>query len=384
MSKDLILVILSLMTWGVGEGMFLFFQAPYLEQLGADPLEIGRILGLVSAAMAITHLPAGYLSDRFGRRPMILAAWMLGMVAAWTMALSTSLPFFVVGAILYGFTGFVMTPLNSYITAARGTQSVGRALTLISATFSFGSIVGPWLGGEIGERFGLRTNFLVAACFFILSTLIILFIKPQPIENKEARSEGSSRISWLTPRFVLFLGLIFISVFSMMLPQPFSQLFLLNERDISLNELGRLISLSSLGAVILNLTLGKLNPRFGFLISQAAMASFALILLRGNHILWFSAGYFLLGSYRTARSLATAQGRELIQAAQMGVAYGLIETVSSIANILAPVAASFLYSFNPSSVYSVSIIVILVSLALMLFFSPLKSTIQMPENQLEV
>ena len=64
MSRDLILIIFSLMTWGIGEGMFLFFQAPYLEQLGADPLEIGRILGLVSTAMAVTHLPAGYLSDR--------------------------------------------------------------------------------------------------------------------------------------------------------------------------------------------------------------------------------------------------------------------------------------------------------------------------------
>lgn len=374
MSKDLILVILSLMTWGIGEGMFLFFQAPYLEQLGADPLEIGRILGLVSTAMAITHLPAGYLSDRFGRRPMIYAAWTVGVVAAWVMALSNSLIVFVTGAVMYGFTGFVMTPLNSYITAARGTQSVGRALTLISATFSFGAIIGPWLGGEIGNRFGLRTNFLVAACFFVASTLIILFIKPQPVEAVEKQSSSLPANSWLNARFVLFLGLIFFSVFSMMLPQPFSQLFLLNERDISLDQLGRLISLSSLGVVLLNLTLGKLNPRIGFLISQAAMAVFAFILFRTNHILWFSVGYFFLGSYRTARSLATAQGRELVQAAHMGVAYGLIETVGSFANILAPIAASMLYNNQPSSVYSVSFVAILISLGLMLFFSPLRSS----------
>ena len=197
--------------------------------------------------MAITHLPAGYLSDRFGRRPMIYAAWTVGVVAAWIMALSNSLTVFVAGAVMYGFTGFVMTPLNSYITAARGTQSVGRALTLISATFSFGAILGPWLGGEIGERFGLRTNFLVAACFFVASTLIILFIKPQPVEAVEKQSSSLPANSWLNARFVLFLGLIFLSVFSMMLPQPFSQLFLLNERDISLNQLGRLISLEQPG-----------------------------------------------------------------------------------------------------------------------------------------
>ena len=159
---------------------------------------------------------------------------------------------------------------------------------------------------------------------------------------------------------------------------------MLNERQISLNELGRLISLSSLGVVILNLTLGKLNPRIGFMLSQAAMAAFALILLKGNHLVWFSIGYFLLGSYRTSRSLAAAQGRELVQASQMGVAYGLIETVSATANILAPVAASLLYNLNPSSVYSVSIVVILASLGLMLFFSPLKNLATVVENQVEV
>lgn len=363
--------------------MFILFQAPYLEQLGANPLEIGRILGLVSMAMAVTHLPAGYLSDRFGRRPLIYAAWTLGLVSAWTMALSTSLPLFVFGAILYGLTGFVMIPLNSYITAARGTHSVGRALTLISATYSFGAILGPLIGGEIGERFGLRANFLAAACLFGVSTLIILFIKPQPVDQIEIKSGSLSISPWLNPRFLIFLGLIFICVFSMMLPQPFSQLFLLNERNISINELGRLISLSSLGAVILNLTLGRLNPHIGFLLSQAAMALFAGILLKGNHILWFSLGYFLLGSYRTARLLAAAQGRELVQAAQMGVAYGMIETVSSFANILAPLAASLLYNRNPESVFSISLILILISLGLILIFSPLKPNITLIKNHQE-
>ncbi len=122
MSKDLILIALSLMTWGIGEGMFLFFQAPYLEQMGADSLQIGRILGLVGMAMAITHLPAGFLSDRIGRKPLLIAAWSIGTAATWVMALAPSLPLFVTGAILYGFTAFVMTPLNSYITSARATR----------------------------------------------------------------------------------------------------------------------------------------------------------------------------------------------------------------------------------------------------------------------
>ena len=126
MSRDLILIALSLMTWGIGEGMFMPFQTPYLEQMGADSLQIGRILGLVGMAMAITHLPAGFLSDRMGRRPLLLTAWGIGAVATWAMALAPNLSLFVTGAILYGFTAFVMTPLNSYITSARRQSECGQ------------------------------------------------------------------------------------------------------------------------------------------------------------------------------------------------------------------------------------------------------------------
>ena len=45
MSRDFILVIISLLTWGIGEGAFLYFQPIYLEELGASPLVVGSILG---------------------------------------------------------------------------------------------------------------------------------------------------------------------------------------------------------------------------------------------------------------------------------------------------------------------------------------------------
>ena len=134
MSRDLILVALSLMTWGIGEGMFIFFQPIYLQQLGANPVLIGGILGGIGIVMSISYIPAGYLSDRFGRRPVLWLAWMIGAISTWVMALSSSLPTFVLGSVLYGLTSFVLPPLNSYLTPARGRLSVGRTLTLISAT----------------------------------------------------------------------------------------------------------------------------------------------------------------------------------------------------------------------------------------------------------
>lgn len=372
MSRDLILLALSLMTWGLGEGMFLFFQAPYLEQLGAGSLQIGRILGLVGTAMAVTHIPAGYLSDRIGRKPMLITAWSIGTISTAIMALATSLPLFVVGAILYGTTAFVMTPMNSYITHARQKLSVARALTMLSAAYSFGFIVGPWLGGIIGERFSLRTNFQVGAVIFVFSTAIMIFIKPQPVESATQRAQQISAGFLANKKFLLFLALIFLTMFGMYLPQPFSQLFLLNQAQLDLAKVGSLVSISSIGVVVLNLTLGRINPRVGFLLAQAGVAIFALCLWRGNSYLIFALGYFLLGSYRTARSLASAQGRELVHARNMGIAYGLIETTSALAVILAPVFASYLYTNQPSSIYSVSLFLILLGIGAMLLFSPLR------------
>ena len=61
MYRDLILVALSILVWGIGEGMFLLFQPLYLEELGADPVMIGAIMGVIGLAMALGHLPLASL-----------------------------------------------------------------------------------------------------------------------------------------------------------------------------------------------------------------------------------------------------------------------------------------------------------------------------------
>ena len=67
MSRDLLLLTISLSTWGLGEGLFYYFQPIYLQKLGADPLAIGAILGGMGVAMTVAHIPAGFVADRWGR-----------------------------------------------------------------------------------------------------------------------------------------------------------------------------------------------------------------------------------------------------------------------------------------------------------------------------
>lgn len=372
MNRDLLFVSLALATWGIGEGMFLLFQPLYLQELGANPVMIGTIMSFIGVAMSLAHLPAGYLADRFGRRPLIFTAWILGTTSTWIMALSNTLPVFVLGSALYGLTSFVVVPLNSYITAARGNRSIGRALTLISAIFNFGAILGPVLGGWIGDKAGLQTNFQVAGTIFVFSSLMILFIRPQPVIPFTAGSKQGRWQSLVNEKIIRYAFVVFFVMFGMILPLPLSQNFLQNERGISLTQIGSLISARSFGIVILNLTLGQVNARLGFLFSQAAMGISSFLLWRGTGTLSYTLGYLLMGSQQTAKSLAVAQGRILLQAANMGIGYGMIETVSAFANILAPLLAGYLYTKQPNLIYSTSLIFIFTAILLTILLSPVR------------
>ncbi|MBN1146745.1 MAG: MFS transporter [Anaerolineales bacterium] len=372
MNRNLLFLSLSLMTWGAGEGMWLLFQPLYLEELGAGPLLIGVVYGLGGLSMTAAQLPAGYLSDRFGRRTLLIVAWGLGALATWIMALATSLPVFVVGSTLYGLTGFVATPLFGYATAARGNWSVGRAVTLISAMYNLGVIPGPVLGGLVGDQWGLRANFFISGLLFLVSIVLLLFIQPQEVETRTPGLRQGGLRETLNGRFINYLVIVLMVMFCLYLPQPLSQNFLQNQRGLALKQIGVLISARSLGVVLLNLGLGRLNPRLGFLLAQAAMALSAALLWQGSALPAFLLGYMLLGSYQTAHLMALAQGRALLRDERMNLGYGLIETCIALVMVLAPPLAGYLYSQNPTWIYSLSLVLILAALALSALSFPSK------------
>jgi len=352
-NSSLILISTALLTWGIGEGMFLIFVPLYLEELGANPLMIGSIFGVFGLMMMVSHIPAGYLSDRIGRRPLLVAAWLVGGAAAWMMALATSLWFFVAGYLVYGVTAFVSSPLFSYVTAARGKFSTGRAMTLTSAMFNAGAVAGPLLGGWIGDRLGLKATFLGAAVVLLVSVALIFFLKPQPRDEHDD-AQGSRNNLLQNKHFDIFLAIAFLGTFVMYLPQPLTPNFLQNERGISFTQMGLLGSVGGFGNVAFNLFLGHLNPRLGFILGQGFVGLAVLAFWWGNLPYWYALGYFMFGGYRAARLLVFAQVRAFIHQAQMGLAYGFTETANALGAILSPLLAGYLYEQNPTLIYSLS------------------------------
>lgn len=353
MNRSLLWLGIALFLWGVGEGMFLLFQPIYMQQLGADPIQTGAILGAFGLVMVLVHVPSGHLSDRIGRRPMLLAAWVVGIVATLWMGLARSLPVFIVGWLLYGFTAFVASPLDSYVTAARGNWSVGRAITFTGMTFNAGVVLGPITGGWIGDHQGLRTVFFVSAILFVISLVFLFLIETQPRDHHDPADPPES--VFRNRRFLAFIGIYFFIVVAMYLPQPFTPNFLESQRALSLSEIGLLGSIGGIGNSALNFILGLLEARTGFFLGQLGVAAFAFLIWKGTGFWEFSLAYFLLGGYRVLRGLGIALVRPLVHESQMGLAYGLAETIGSTSSLLAPIIAGFLYERDPALMYPVGL-----------------------------
>lgn len=368
MNPGIILVSISLFFWGIGEGMFWYFQPLYLHQLGATTMMIAGVFSAFGFAMMMVHIPAGYLADKIGRRPLIWAAWFFGLISAWTMALAGNLQVFVIGMIMYGLTAFVSSPLFSYVTAARGKLTPVRAMTLTSAAFNTGAIIGPVSGGWIASYYGLRSIYYVIACIFVISFIILLFLKPQPRDEHDPAHLPTKLHA--NNRYLALISLAFFSVFAMYLSQPLTPNYLEGERGLSFNQIGLLGSAASFGSVVMNLILGQINPRQGFILAQMFVGLFALLISRGNNMYIYGLSHFLLGGYRAARMMIFAQVRPLVHQAQMGLAYGFMDTVNSFAIILAPLLAGWLYTRDPVSVYIVAIVLISISITIGLFFAP--------------
>jgi MFS transporter, DHA1 family, multidrug resistance protein len=369
LNRNLLFVALALLLWGFGEGMFFTFVPIYLDkQFILDKYDIGLVLGGFGFSMAITHIPAGYLADRIGRRPLIIAAWLLGLISTVIMGSAFALPLFLIGLFGYGLTTFVESPLNSYATAARGSWPIGTALSLITATVGLGTVLGPVTGGWIGDHYGMRMSFWIAAAAFAASNVFMLLIERQPIDHRDPEDPPQNLLS--NRRFVMLMGVLAFAVFSMYLSQPLTPNFLEGIRGLSLSQTGFIFTIGALGHSLMAILFSRVSPRRGFLFAQALVILFALCIWKGTSVPVFALGYFLLGGFRAGRPMIMAQAQELVHDSQMGLAYGVMDTIIGAIFVVTSPLAGILFEYDPIIVYPISIGLIAVSIVISHLFSP--------------
>jgi len=149
---------------------------------------IGGLLTFAYAVMQFLFAPVlGNLSDKYGRRPVLLFS-LLGFGLDYVLlAFAPTIGWLFVGRIIAGITGASMTTASAYIADISTPETRAQNFGMIGAAFGLGFIVGPMIGGLLGEM-GPRIPFLVAAGLALLNAAYGYFVLPESLDASNRRA----------------------------------------------------------------------------------------------------------------------------------------------------------------------------------------------------
>lgn len=166
------------------------------ELLHADVSVASQYGGWMSFAYAsmqfIFASILGGLSDKFGRRPVILFSLLGFAVNFFIQAWAPTIMWLFVGRILSGLTGASITTASAYIADVSTNENRSKNFGLIGAAFGLGFIIGPVIGGLLGQ-FGSRVPFLAAGILCLVNFLYGYFVLPESLSKDQRRNFSFKR-----------------------------------------------------------------------------------------------------------------------------------------------------------------------------------------------
>lgn len=349
MTRNNKLVLVSLFLWGIGEGLFVFIEALYLERLGATPVQVGLTLALANAAVLVSYLPAGWLSDRFDRKTNMVAGYLVGALAAFAMALAQDWRVLLVGLVLYAVSGFCIPAITSYVVREATPRERNRVVTTVFAGFSAGLVISPAIGGWLAEHWTMRGVFVVAGLAFLLASLTVALISRQPRPPAPPAMPAAWRALWGqagVPRLAALLTLFFtVSHLGIPLAPNF-----LARAGYDLATLGALGSAHAAGAVLWGVLLGRLDERGtrGLLVGGAALVLHAGLLVALPPLPVVVMAFAMRGAIISVRSVAAARLAIEVDDHNLGITFGLLSSLQSGGMMLASWLAGILFARHPS------------------------------------
>ncbi|HNG90598.1 MAG TPA: TCR/Tet family MFS transporter [Saprospiraceae bacterium] len=191
-TPGLIFIFLTLLLDVIGFGLIIPVLPKLLEQMTGGDLSTasrwGGLLMFAYAGMQFMFSPiVGGLSDRYGRRPVILAALFAFSIDFLIQGFAPSIWWFFLGRILAGITGATFTTAMAYIADVSPPEKRSQNFGLVGAAFGMGFIIGPLLGGLVSHYWGIRAPFFAAAGLAMLNWLYGFFILPESLKPENRR-----------------------------------------------------------------------------------------------------------------------------------------------------------------------------------------------------
>jgi len=298
----------------------------------------------------------GVLSDRFGRRPvLILSGFGLGLDYI-IMALAQSLPWFFVGRILSGIMSSSFATAAAYVADVTPVERRAGAFGMVGAAWGIGFIAGPAIGGVLGT-FGIRIPFWGAAAFSLASASYGLFVLPESLSKEHRqrlawrRANPVGSLTLLRSHPTLF-GLAAVTFVQFMAFQVLPTVFVLYAFDrFAWREFQVGLSLALVGA--LNITVqGGLVKRFitrfgerkalltGLLFGSAAMVVWGLA---PNDIVLLLAAFVFAPIGFVAPALQSLMTRR-VGPSEQGQLQGANASIAGLTGAIGPIFFGLVYS----------------------------------------
>ena len=352
----------------LGFGIIIPIQPFYAESFGASPTVV-TLLGASYSAMQFLFAPLwGRLSDRVGRRPVVLLSVAFGGVGFLVFGLAHSLTMLFVARMIAGFGNANLGTVQALVADVTPGKDRARAMGLIGAALGLGFVFGPVIGGLVGSAFGPAAPAFVSAAFAGINWLLAFALLPETrrpgVVAASAhgflglRALAAARAFENVPRL---LAIIFVFTTGFSLMETSLALFVEHEfvpgpllgsaaghRQATQLTTWVLLAVGVTAVIVQAGLIGPLRRQLGeksLVIGGAALCALAFvgIALVPSYALLFAPIVVLsIGSGVFSPSQSSLLSRS-VDAYQQGVMLGLSQSMSALGRILGPAVSGLLF-----------------------------------------
>ena len=356
--KNLWIMFFTLVVMMLGFGIIIPIMPFYITKLGATGSTLGLLMATFSIMQFIFAPIWGSLSDRYGRKPIILVGILGNVLAQLMMGFATEMWMLFAARILGGALSSAALPTAmAFASDSTSPKERPAAMGMLGAAMSVGMVLGPGIGGLLAGS-SLSTPFFVAAGLSMIALLLVILILPEslPVERR-SQTKGvrgpQIRQMWLALKspmgFLFFLA--FLLSFGLACFEGVFGLYALRRFDYGPQQVGSIMMVigivSAIGQGVLT---GPATRRFGEIpvIRVALLCTgigFLLMLTASTFVtVLLTVGFFVLSNAMIGPSVASLVSKQ--SSGGQGMAMGLNNAFMSLGRIVGPIWAGVALDFN--------------------------------------
>lgn len=354
--RNITVLFFTLVVVMMGFGLVIPILPFYVEHFGAS----GAALGLLMASYATMQFffaPIwGRLSDRYGRKPILLVGVFGNALAQLLFGLASGLWMLFAARILSGILSSATLPTAmAFIGDSTSEEERGGGMGMIGAAMGVGMVIGPGVGGWLADRNLALPFFLAAALSLVALGLIYLFLPESlPIAARSGKQDKAETLQFstmwraLSGPIGILLIIAFLLSFGLTNFESVFGLYALHRFDYGPRRVGLLLTvIGLLSALVQGLLTGRLSQRYGeaVLIKASLLGSaigFVLMLLAYDlTTVLLTTGFFIVSNAMLRPAVSSLTSRKALGG--QGVAMGLNNSFMSLGRIVGPVWAGFLF-----------------------------------------